>query len=163
MQVLTRCRGVIFCTTNSASDVMLSSALYFPNRFVIKSSKVRGSFLSRSVMPMKFPACSMALRMISSRCSDANKCWERRQLTKTSILLIKKQLERTKCCECTPACWSHHRGCRSPPGNRRSRRIPRHSDSRRNKLPGSCAGRSGRCRQASPPNSQISSCRSSGA
>lgn len=74
MHVLTRCRGVIFCTTNSASDVMLSSALYFPNRFVMKSSKVRGSFLSRSVMPMKFPACSMALRMISSRCSDANKC-----------------------------------------------------------------------------------------
>lgn len=71
---LTGCRGVIFCTTNSASDVMLSSELYFPNLSDMKLSKVSASFLSRSVMPMKFPACSMALRMISSRCSEANKC-----------------------------------------------------------------------------------------
>lgn len=76
------CRGVIFCTTNSASDVMLSSELYFPNRSVMKFSKVRTSFLSRSVIPMKFPACSMALRMISSRCSEANKCWEKEVVEK---------------------------------------------------------------------------------
>lgn len=71
---LTGCRGVIFCTTNSASDVMLSSELYFPNLSDMKLSKVSASFLSRNVMPIKFPACSMALRMISSRCSEANKC-----------------------------------------------------------------------------------------
>lgn len=72
---LTWCRGVIFCTTNSASDVMLSSELYFPSLSDMKLSKVSASFRSRSVMPMKFPACSMELRMISSRCSEANKCW----------------------------------------------------------------------------------------
>lgn len=54
---------------------MLSSELYFPSLSDMKLSKVSASFRSRSVMPMKFPACSMALRMISSRCSEANKCW----------------------------------------------------------------------------------------
>lgn len=72
--ILTEWRGEIFCTTNSAREVMDSSEPYFPSRSVTKSSKVSGSLRSRRVMPMKLPACSMALLMISSRCSDANRC-----------------------------------------------------------------------------------------
>lgn len=65
--------------------------------------------------------------------------------------------------ECIPVCWSPRKGCRIPPGNQRPRRSPLRYDSRRNTPPGWCAGRSGRCRLASPLNTQASLCRSSGA
>lgn len=174
--VLTGCRGVIFCTTNSASDVMLSSELYFPSLSVRTFSKVRASFRRRNVIPMKFPACSMALRMMSSRCSEANKCWrssgdgnKEENLNRFSRIWLsagKKPDDSTETgtnSEHIPVCWSPHTGCRTPPGNQRPRRSPPRYDNHRNTPPGWCAGRSDRCRQASPLNSQASSCHSSGA
>lgn len=166
---LTGCRGVIFCTTNSASDVMLSSELYFPNLSDMKLSKVSASFLSRSVMPMKFPACSMALRMISSRCSEANKCWESRKWgnKKMNGRLILQYTEekyaRKHFRGNVPVCWSPRIRCKSRPGNQRPPRNPPRSDSRRNTPLGWCAGQSGRCRLGSPQDTQASSSRSSGA
>ncbi len=76
---LTAWRGVIFCTMNSVREVMHSSEPYFPRRSPRKPSKLSSSLRRRSVMPRKFPACSIALRMISSRCSDANTCWRERE------------------------------------------------------------------------------------
>lgn len=147
---------------------MLSSELYFPNLSDMKFSKVRASFRSRSVMPMKFPACSMALRMISSRCSEANKCWGRgekgNKKMKRRILRYAQENQCTRSFRAdVPVCWSPRTRYRSHPGNQRPPRSPPHSDSRRNTPPGWCAGRSGRCRLASPLDSQASSSRSSGA
>lgn len=65
--------------------------------------------------------------------------------------------------ECVPAGWSHHRGCRSPPGSRRPRRSPLCCGSHTSTQPGLCEGRSGQCRLESLLNSQAFSCRSSGA
>lgn len=88
---------------------------------------------------------------------------ESRQLANPWIFFMNNRVERHKCSECPPVCWSHRRGCRSPPGSRKSQRIPPHSGSHRSKPLGLWAGRSGRFRRVSPPNPQTSSCHSSGA
>lgn len=150
---------------------MLSSELYFPSLSDMKLSKVSASFRSRSVMPMKFPACSMALRMISSRCSEANKCWGSTKwgTKKNEEINIAIHTGKSLCAHThtlhgdAPVCWSLRTGCRSRPGNQRPPRNPPRSDSRRNTQPGWCAGRSGRCHLASPRDSQASLSRSSGA
>lgn len=143
---------------------MLSSELYFPNLSVTKLSNVSASFRRRSMMPIKFPACSMAQRIMSSRCSEAKRCWRGK---KKRILGIKSQDLLTFFfffnCTSIPACWSLHRGCKTLPGNRRPPQSPRHFDSHRSTPLCWCGDRSGRCLRGSPLSSQVSSCRSSGA
>lgn len=87
---LTECLGDIFWTTNSAKDVIDSSVLYFPKRRFKYCSNSKGSFLIRSEIPMQLPACSIALLIISSLCSDANKCCTDIEISKSGFKKLKR-------------------------------------------------------------------------